>query len=115
MAFDRSPEAAEWHRLYKLSMWVHPIRGLRAQQLAKQPLCERHLKRGVVVPADTVNHRQPHKGDMALFRDPANLESTCAACHSGVIRAEEVRGHVIGCDVNGRPLDPQHPWNRARA
>ncbi|MFY9292703.1 MAG: HNH endonuclease [Methylorubrum rhodinum] len=115
MARDRSPEASEWRRLYKLALWCHPSRGLRAQQLARQPLCERHLRRGLVVPADTVNHKVPHKGDMDLFRDPDNLESTCAECHSGLIQAEERRGHVIGCDVAGRPLDPKHPWNRARA
>lgn len=82
--------------------------------MAKQPLCERHLAKGKVVPADTVHHKVPHKGDRTLFADPENLESTCAECHDGLIKAEEIRGHVIGSDANGRPLDPDHPWNRAR-
>ncbi|WP_200943301.1 HNH endonuclease [Methylobacterium sp. Leaf123] len=111
---QRSPEAQTWHRLYSLAIWRRPKTGLRAQQLAKQPLCERHLKRGLVVPADTVHHKVPHKGDRTLFADPENLESTCAECHDGLIKAEEIRGHVIGSDASGRPLDPDHPWNRAR-
>lgn len=110
--YSRSAEADAYRALYKLPLWRHPTRGLRAQQLAKQPLCERHQRRGEIVAADTVNHRTPHKGDMALFSDPANLESTCAACHSGLIQSEERRGHVIGCDAGGRPIDPTHPWNR---
>ena len=108
----RSEEAAQWRGLYKLAIWRNPKHGLRARQLAKQPLCEPHLKQGKVVAANTVNHRVPHKGDMTLFADPENLESACAACHSGLIQAEERRGHVIGCDAGGRPIDPAHPWNR---
>ena len=95
-------------------MWRHPTTGLRARQLRSQPLCQRHLQRGLVVPADTVNHKVPHKGDRALFADPANLESVCAACHDSLIQAEEARGHAIGCGIDGRPIDPGHPWNRAR-
>lgn len=83
-------------------------------QLAKEPRCERHMQRGRIVAADTVHHKVPHKGDRALFTDPDNLESVCAACHDGLIKAEEARGHVIGCDSGGRPRDPDHPWNRAR-
>lgn len=66
---QRSPEAETWHRLYSLAIWRRPKTGLGAGQLAKQPLCERHLKRGLVVPADTVHHKVPHKGDRALFAD----------------------------------------------
>jgi hypothetical protein len=27
----------------------------------------------------------------------------------------EVRGYIVGCDVDGRPTDPLHPWNRRSA
>jgi 5-methylcytosine-specific restriction protein A len=101
----------EWRRWYSLAIW-RGKNGLRAQQLARQPLCERHLKRGQDVPADTVNHRIPHEGNWDLFIDPDNHESTCKACHDQIIKAEESRGYAVGNDLKGRPLDPEHPWNR---
>lgn len=100
-----------WRGWYSLAVW-RGKNGLRARQLAKHPLCERHKQRGEDVPADTVNHRRPHEGDWALFVDPNNHESACKACHDQVIKAEEARGFVIGCDIGGRPIDPDHPWNR---
>lgn len=100
-------------RFYSLAIWRGPD-GLRLQQLRRQPLCERHLAKGGVVAADTVNHRTPHKGDWDLFRDPANHESVCKDCHDIIIQAEEARGHAVGCDDAGRPIATDHPWNRAR-
>ena len=104
----RSPEAAEYRRLYKTPEW----KALRAEQLRKQPLCERHLARGLTVAADTVNHREPHKGDRALFFDPTNVESTCKPCHDGPIQAEERKGYSGAVDADGWPSDPRHPANR---
>lgn len=98
-------------KFYSLAAWRGP-NGLRAQQLRRQRLCERHLKKGEVVVADTVNHRIPHKGDWALFIDPANHESTCKACHDALIQAIEARGYEAGCDADGRPIAADHPWNR---
>ena len=102
-----------WRAWYSLAIWRGEF-GLRAQQLARQPLCERHKQRGRDVPADTVNHRKPHAGDWALFIDPDNHESTCKECHDQIIKAEEMRGFKVGCDIAGRPLDPDHPWNLSR-
>lgn len=59
-----------------------------------------------------VNHRKPHKGDWSLFIDPDNHESVCKDHHDTLIQREEARGHVIGCDADGRPVDPSHPWNQ---
>ncbi|MBD3817910.1 MAG: HNH endonuclease [Brevundimonas diminuta] len=43
-----------------------------------------------------------------------NIRCLCADCHT--IRTREQFGHVqvspVG--VDGRSLDPSHPWNRAR-
>ena len=37
-----------------------------------------------------------------------NLRSACKKCHD----QKTVRGErVHGCDINGMPLDPKHPWN----
>jgi hypothetical protein len=53
-----------------------------------------------------------HRGNPALFFDPSNLQSLCKACHDGSKQSEERRGYVIGNDATGRPLDPNHPWNK---
>lgn len=112
--YDARRRREKPHRaLYDLAIWRGKT-GLRQQQLNRQPLCERHLRQGQNVPATTVNHRKPHKGDWALFVEPANHESVCKDCHDQIIQAEEVRGYAIGSDVSGRPLDPDHPWNAGR-
>ncbi|KTS25525.1 hypothetical protein NS228_20425 [Methylobacterium indicum] len=74
-----------WRAWYGLAAWT----AAREAQLAREPLCERHKARGAVVPATVVNHRRPHRGDWALFIDPANHESVCKSCHDRVIQREE--------------------------
>lgn len=80
-----------WRLWYGLAAW----KAARLAQLALQPLCERHLARGHVVPAAVVNHRVPHRGVWDLFIDPANHESTCKACHDGEIQREEAQLRAI--------------------
>jgi 5-methylcytosine-specific restriction endonuclease McrA len=105
---ERSEEARRYRGWYKTPAW----RAARAAQLQRQPLCERHLARGEVVAATVVNHRRRHRGDWALFIDPANHESTCKPCHDGPIQSEEVRGFSKAVDADGWPVDPAHPANR---
>jgi hypothetical protein len=104
---SRSAEAQAYRRWYNLKAW----RIARLAQLARQPLCERCEKAGRITAATVVNHRQPHKGDWALFIDPDNHESLCAAHHDALVQREEARGFIIGSGVDGRPVDPEHPWN----
>ncbi|MBS7696258.1 MAG: HNH endonuclease [Chelatococcus sp.] len=101
-----------WRAWYSLPIWRHPQTGLRAHQLRRKPLCERCDQRGIITPADTVNHVKPHKGDWSLFIDPTNHQSVCKACHDSIVKAEEMRGYPIGNDVSGRPIDPSHHWNQ---
>lgn len=98
-------------RMYKLKRWCHPTEGLRAQQLKKQPLCERCGKEGVVKAATTVNHRTPHRGDPGKFWT-TDLESLCGHHHSSDVQIEEVRGYARTVDNSGLPLDPNHPFNK---
>jgi 5-methylcytosine-specific restriction enzyme A len=105
---QRSLAALAYRHLYKTAAWL----AARAAQLRKQPLCERCLVRGLTVAATIVNHRIPHKGDWRLFIDPDNHESACKPCHDGLIQREERRGYAIGVSAEGRPKDPNHPWNR---
>lgn len=63
--------------LYDLARWSR----LRLKQLSQHPLCERCSSRGVVTAATVVHHKVPHKGDLKLFFDHANLASSCKPCH----------------------------------
>ena len=47
----------------------------------------------------------PHRG-FDLF----NLEPLCIRCHNKQHGRGE-RSGVYGCDVDGTPRDPAHPWN----
>ncbi len=107
----RSSAAAEYRKLYNLPIW-RGKHGLRARQLTKQPLCERCKKAGHITIATVVNHRTPHKGDMNIFADPANLESTCKPHHDGDIQAEEHHGFSTAIGADGWPTDDRHPANR---
>jgi hypothetical protein len=91
-------------------------------KLAADPLCEECARIGRNVPATQVDHRVAIARGGEAF-DLENLASLCASCHSrktasmdgafGNARKERMR--VRGCDVNGMPLDPEHPWNRGAA
>lgn len=101
--------ASTYHAWYGIEVWQNA----RRIQLSRQPLCERCLQSEIVSEATVVNHRIPHRGDWVLFVDPGNHESVCQPHHDGLIQREEKRGYAIGCDIDGRPIDPHHPWNRA--
>lgn len=75
----RSEAAKEWHKLYKLDIWV---KDLRPSQLAAEPFCRECAKVGLRVFAEEVDHITPHRGNMALFTDRRNLQSLCHSCHS---------------------------------
>lgn len=76
--------AVPWARLYRTARWLH----IRADQLARFPLCAMCLARGVVTPANTCDHVEPHRGSEAkFFAGP--FQSLCASCHSTLKQAEE--------------------------
>ncbi|MBA4143490.1 MAG: HNH endonuclease [Nitrosospira sp.] len=79
----------------------------RAGHLLKNPYCVRCGKI-----ASVVDHIKPHKRDQALFWDPDNRQSLCQNCHNSYKQRLEKSGRVIGCDVNGFPVDPQHHWRK---
>lgn len=56
-----------------------------------------------------VHHIIPLEHERGLAYDQFNLEALCTRCHN----TEHDRGerHGAGCDANGQPLDPHHPWN----
>jgi 5-methylcytosine-specific restriction endonuclease McrA len=87
-------------------------RKARINFLAEHPLCVLCKQAGRLTPSTVVDHVIPHKGDLSLFWDTRNWQAICATCHEAVKKAAERGGNPMrGCDVNGMPLDPNHPWN----
>lgn len=87
---------------------------LRAQVLAEEPLCRTCMVSGIVTPATDVDHIVNAEGDYTDDNSRENLQPLCHECHSRKTRAE-MNGEaaaVPGCDVNGIPLDPDHPWRQ---
>lgn len=107
--FDsRSAEAKSYRKLYSTRWW----KDRRKEQLTEHPLCAVCEKLGFIRSATVVNHIVPHKGDEDLFYNGA-LESVCKKCHDSSIQSQERRGFSTACDLDGYPVDPKHPANRA--
>ncbi|MCX7023060.1 MAG: HNH endonuclease [Spirochaetes bacterium] len=69
-------------------VWHDPRwRRLRAIQLRKEPNCRRCGQRAM-----TVDHINPHRGDVGLAFDPDNLQSLCDRCSA--IKSREDRDIV---------------------
>ncbi len=86
---------------------------LRAEVLASEPLCRMCTARGLVVPATDVDHIEDSREDYTDDNSRENLQSLCHTCHSLKTAASMNKSVFLGCDVNGVPLDPAHPWNKA--
>jgi 5-methylcytosine-specific restriction enzyme A len=111
-----------------MSCWPYTTRRwerLRLQKLARFPLCEACLQTGEIMPAEVVDHRNPisergrkERSALEAFPHLDQLASLCASHHNTKTRAEQL-GQTdwmrAGCDVFGRPLDRDHPWNKERA
>ena len=74
----RSTTADKYRKLYYTKSWKQ----LRATILTRDGYrcqrCKVTLTNGRSDPrAAVVHHIKPHKGDLTLFNDPANLESVC--------------------------------------
>ena len=86
---------------------------IRPAQLRRAPLCEVCAERGVTTLATQVDHRIRPMGDYHLQRDPNNLRSLCAGCHSRKTMADQ-RGFSKDVDSDGYPIDPNHFANKPR-
>lgn len=92
--------------MYNNAAW----RRRRADQLRREPLCAycRQFDNRVT-PATIADHVTPHNGDPVKFAGP--LQSLCKLCHDGRKQRQEGGRLMQGCDGDGVPLDPAHPWN----
>ena len=95
---------------YRSTAW----REFRAATLAANPMC---AAMGCKQPSHHVDHVVSRRKGGAEF-DLTNCLPLCASCHSrksvtvdgGFGRSP--RGYQIGCDADGKPIDPSHPWKQ---
>lgn len=112
----RSLDAERHRRLYHLARWKHPDHGIRARQLAKQPLCEMCLAQGRRTVATVCDHIDPRskETEAGFFAGP--FQSLCDQapwrCHSSRKQRIELEGYTTDVGPDGLPTDPNHPWNR---
>ncbi len=113
----RSVEAAQYRHLYKDQRWCGP-HGIRRQAFLRDGYTCQRCQCIVVMrdrhhpSAAVAHHKVKHRGDPKLFFDLSNVETVCKSDHDKLIQKEEARGYVIGSGIDGRPVDPLHPWNR---
>lgn len=99
------PSPNAW--VYKTALWQR----IRAQRLRDDKgLCRYCKQMGRIVPAVVVDHIKAHRGDRELAFDYDNTQSLCADCHDRHAQAKDKGLPVAGCDADGYPLDPTHPW-----
>jgi 5-methylcytosine-specific restriction enzyme A len=111
-----------------MSCWPYTTRRwerLRRQKMMRDPLCEACLQVGEIVPAEAVDHRTPisergreQRLAAEAFPPLDQLASLCGSHHNQKTRAEQLGGQDYmrkGCDIFGRPNDPDHPWNKEGA
>jgi 5-methylcytosine-specific restriction protein A len=107
----------ERNRFYARRAW----RALRDLVLREEPLCRTCWREtGKLVPATEVDHVVALGDDPSRALDRQNLQPLCKPCHS-VKTLQEVTGRPVhrrrakqwGCNLDGTPKDPSHPWNRS--
>ncbi|MGL4573939.1 MAG: HNH endonuclease [Burkholderiaceae bacterium] len=63
-----------------------------------------------MVASSVVDHIVPHRGDLLLFWRRSNWQALCKPCHDRTKQTIERGGIESGCDLNGIPTSPRHPW-----
>lgn len=101
---------------YNTTAWAR----LRKAHLSIEPLCRAcYQEQGRMIYANHVDHIVPISAGGDPFPSHDGLQSLCAPCHSaktargveaGAIRTTKPRR---GCDANGNPIDPAHPWKKS--
>lgn len=82
----------------------------RADFLTRRPLCRMCDAQGRVTAASVVNHNPPHGYDPERFWDQSTWEPLCKMHHDSTQQSFEKTGRMPGCDADGTPVDPDHPW-----
>lgn len=98
----------KYSQLYTTTRW----RKERLRYLRNNPICVLCKKTGRTTRATIVDHVEPHKGNMELFWDESNWQPLCKQCHDSIAQVKDDTGFYHGVDIDGNPLDPNHPWRK---
>ena len=104
------------HTLYKPKQRAIPLNSrlwqkIRDMVIARDSgLCQICVKRGLTVAGTDVDHINNDGDDNEL----TNLVLLCHECHS--LKTAQDMGKKVnwGCDLQGKPLDPAHEWNKGK-
>ncbi|MGE6739661.1 HNH endonuclease [Allorhizobium pseudoryzae] len=98
---------------YNTTAW----RKLRAAKLKASPLCQHCKERGLLKPANAVDHNIPIAKGGEPFPALEDLTSLCEPCHNEKTASHD-RGQAKpfarrfkGFDTNGNPLDKSDDWH----
>ena len=75
------------HNFSKMYGWEW--RKVRNNFIKANPLCVICFAKGLIVPANVVDHIKPHKGDKNLFWNEDNYQSLCKPCHDAKTAKED--------------------------
>ena len=78
-------QTQHWRAWYKTARWER----LRKAVLVRDLYTCQMAGCGRVGGPMVCDHKQPHRGDPALFWDERNLQALCKPCHDGAKQAEE--------------------------
>lgn len=84
----RRDQTVHWRKWYKTAEWQRLRWDCLAAALFTCVRCgfvSSHPKASDMV----ADHREPHRGERALFFDPGNLQCLCATCHNRDKQREE--------------------------
>lgn len=81
-----------------------------AAWLKLHPWCEWCKRSGIREPATVVHHDPPHRGDLKKLWDRKSWVALCKRCHDSEGQRQDHGKPARGCDAQGNPLDPKHPW-----
>jgi hypothetical protein len=102
-------ERGPLEHLYGSARWKR----IRAYVLRIHPLCKFCLDWGIVTPATTVDHIEPHRGDINKFWcHEDGLQSLCHQCHVSTKYFIELHGYNPTIGLDGWPVDKRHPIYR---
>jgi 5-methylcytosine-specific restriction protein A len=105
----RSPEAAAYRPLYRTKAWQRLRFAILTRDLFTCQMCGKAEGNTSQLVAD---HKTPHKGNLNLFWDEANIWTLCAPCHNSTKQSEERTGYSKAIGSDGWPTDARHPANR---
>ena len=86
MRRKRWEDSRDWSARSLYDAWW---RKARAAFIAANPFCVMCAREGRDALAGVVDHIVPHKGNVALFRDPSNWQGLCLTCHNSSKQSQE--------------------------